>query len=70
MFDEQPDGDVHGECAAEILRLARSVCELRVTLARCKAYLEPRVTGTGGFGEQTLLPAVNEALELYRAEVA
>lgn len=21
MFDEQPDGDIHGECAAEIHRL-------------------------------------------------
>ena len=21
MFDEQPDGDIHGECAAEIKRL-------------------------------------------------
>ena len=25
-FDEQPDGDPHGECAAEIQRLTNIVC--------------------------------------------
>ena len=25
MFDEQPDGDLHGECAAEIARLQELV---------------------------------------------
>lgn len=25
MFDEQPDGDPHGECAAEIARLSELV---------------------------------------------
>ena len=25
MFDEQPDGDIHGECAAEIARLQELV---------------------------------------------
>lgn len=25
MFDEQPDGDTHGECAAEIARLVELV---------------------------------------------
>lgn len=25
MFDEQPDGDIHGECAAEIERLQELV---------------------------------------------
>jgi hypothetical protein len=65
MFDEQPDGDPHGECAAEIRRLENAVRELRVVLASCEAYLSPRVTSTGGFGEQTLLPAVKEALQTY-----
>jgi hypothetical protein len=62
MFDEQPDADPHGECAAEIHRLERVGRGLREALARCEAYLAPRVTGTGDFGEQTLLPAVREAL--------
>ena len=29
MFDEQPDGDQHGECAAEIHRLEQQVQALR-----------------------------------------
>ena len=29
MFDEQPDGDPHGECAAEIHRLQAEVANLR-----------------------------------------
>ena len=28
MFDEQPDGDPHGECAAEIHRLKDALCGL------------------------------------------
>ena len=32
MFDEQPDGDPHGECAAEIQRL-------REALAYCRASI-------------------------------
>jgi hypothetical protein len=32
MFDEQPDGDPHGECAAEIHRLAAEVKQLRQDL--------------------------------------
>lgn len=27
-FDEQPDGDIHGECAAEIHRIEQQVAEL------------------------------------------
>jgi hypothetical protein len=33
MFDEQPDGDPHGECAAEIHRLERELSEARRLLA-------------------------------------
>ena len=29
MFDEQPDGDPHGECAAEIRRLQEQIAQLR-----------------------------------------
>jgi len=29
MFDEQPDGDPHGECVEEIHRLGKEVSELR-----------------------------------------
>ena len=53
MFDEQPDGDIHGECAAEIKRLeialkiktethdccAEDVVVLRCLLGKCYAKL-------------------------------
>lgn len=32
-FDEQPDGDPHGECAAEIARLNAEVARLKSELA-------------------------------------
>lgn len=32
MFDEEPDGDPHGECAAEIKRLQRLLGEARAIL--------------------------------------
>ena len=32
MFDEQPDGNPHGECAAEIHRLEAEVVRLRTAL--------------------------------------
>jgi hypothetical protein len=32
MFDEQPDGDPHGECAAEIQRLKRDNEHLRKSM--------------------------------------
>ena len=32
MFDEQPDGTPHGECAAEIHRLEAEVVRLRTAL--------------------------------------
>jgi hypothetical protein len=28
MFDEQPDGDPHGQCAAEIARLKRELAKM------------------------------------------
>lgn len=33
MFDEQPDGDPHGECAAEIHRLQAENAKLRAACA-------------------------------------
>ena len=40
MFDEQPDGDVHGECAAEIRRLQAKVDELTVLLSQAEAMID------------------------------
>jgi cell division protein FtsB len=37
MFDEQPDGDIHGECAAEIHKLEAENTALRAELAALKA---------------------------------
>ena len=37
MFDEQPDGDIHGECAAEIHKLEAENEALRAELAALKA---------------------------------
>jgi len=34
-YDEQPDGDPHGECAAEIHRLEQSCAALRALLREC-----------------------------------
>jgi len=33
MFDEQPDGDIHGECAAEIKRLEAELAALKAKAA-------------------------------------
>jgi hypothetical protein len=33
-FDEEPDGDPHGECAAEISRLTAEVAELKIKLTK------------------------------------
>ncbi len=39
MFDEQPDGDPHGECAAEIQRLTGEAAVMRELLRRCNTVL-------------------------------
>lgn len=39
MFDEQPDGDVHGECAAEIRRLEAEVKVLTGLLREAEALI-------------------------------
>jgi hypothetical protein len=42
FFDEQPDGDLHGECAAEIAALNAEIDNLRDKIQQldkwCKAY--------------------------------
>ncbi len=39
MFDEQPDGDIHGECAAEIHRLEAKNERLRAAVETAYGYL-------------------------------
>lgn len=34
MFDEQPDGDAHGECVAEIHRLQDELAKMPIDAAR------------------------------------
>lgn len=48
MFDEQPDGDPHGECAAEICRLQAEIAALR---AAGQALINECVTLIGGTGQ-------------------
>ncbi len=38
-FDEQPDGDIHGECSAEIHRLEQQNAELVAALELCKKHM-------------------------------
>lgn len=39
MFDEEPDGDIHGECAAEIHRLQAENAALRAENAQLRAWV-------------------------------
>lgn len=54
MFDEPPDGDPHGECAAEIAKLQEHVATLRSAL-----YLVKNLRQLGG-----MLPGVKQMLDL------
>jgi len=54
MFDEEPDGDPHGECRAEIDKLAGHVSTLRSAL-----YLVTTLRQVGG-----MLPGVKQMLDL------
>lgn len=38
MFDEQPDGDPHGECAAEIAQLNAEIGKLRFVMRHSFGY--------------------------------
>ena len=43
MFDEQPDGDPHGECAAEIYRLMADLAAAQRELAAYKNAYEKAI---------------------------
>ena len=53
MFDEQPDGDAHFECAFEIHRLRGQVATLRSAL-----YLVKNLRQLGG-----MLPGVKQVID-------
>ena len=40
MFDEEPDGDPHGECAAEIHRLQAAIERSHMALRRSEAHVD------------------------------
>lgn len=53
MFDEQPDGDPHGECAAEIARL-----NARITGLECLLFMpveDPEDTPLGKLQEEVAI---------------
>lgn len=54
MFDERPDGNPHGECAAEIAKLQEHVATLRSAL-----YLVKHLRPLGG-----MPPGVKQMLDL------
>ena len=61
MFDEQPDGDPHGECAAEIQRLTGEAAVMRELLRNCLAVIsivEPLTTD-----EADALADLNQKIE-------
>lgn len=61
MFDEQPDGDPHGECAAEIHRLEAENAKL---LAACRKALGVLA------GEDMNKQALIDALSMCRTSIA
>lgn len=61
-FDEEPDGDIHGECAHEIERVHQKIIDLRRAL---KTLLDAVHTYTGIIGDDAaLLDAKSEAVNL------
>jgi hypothetical protein len=46
-FDEEPDGDQHGECAAEIRRLTDRIKSLEDALRGCEQYLSDLIDVMG-----------------------
>lgn len=52
MFDEQPDGDPHGECAAEIHRLEQQVAAQQARIAELREGIVKYLTNNDpeGFG--------------------
>lgn len=47
-FDEEPDGDPHGECAAEIERLHAELAALRADAERCRWFAAHASVGFDG----------------------
>ncbi len=45
-FDEQPDGDIHGECSAEIHRLEQQNAELVAALKAWDALIQYNYSGS------------------------
>lgn len=60
MFDEQPDGDLHGECAAEIHRLEAINAEL---LAACRMATMLRQLGGMLPGAREIVQSVVDAAD-------
>lgn len=65
MFDGQPDGDPHGECAAEIHRLEAINAEL---LSACRMALMLRQLGGMMPGSREVVMSVVEAAEAALAK--
>jgi chromosome segregation ATPase len=55
-FDEEPDGDAHGECAAEIHRLESQLAEANATIEEQKAVIADQYA------------AIEKQAEMLRAE--
>ena len=60
-FDEEPDGDIHGECAVEIDQLAQEVAQLKGDLM----VLTLRLMGED---ESTFSPETAEVMDRRRPE--
>jgi len=64
MFDEQPDGDIHGECAAEIHRLEAELAALKsgdmVMVPR-----EPKGWDVSRYSYTAIFNAIAAATRLY-----
>ena len=60
MFDEQPDGNPHGECAAEIHRLEAEITRLRAALNEvvfaCRTKIKYERRSKKGAVQQTKPP--------------
>lgn len=68
MYDEQPDGDPHGECAAEIARLNGENAVLLGLLTDCAAVIRTVDPEDADEGEKlrALLEAIDRAQEPSR----
>lgn len=65
VFDEQPDGDPHGECAAEIHRLEQQLDAIEAALGGGTAYMDPPDGGAPTLAERVARMGADAAR--YRA---